>query len=272
MTGAEGDPGAADPAVLTGLAAAGALAAGGAPVIALLGAESTGKTTLCEDLAARFAALPGFGPEAVGRVGESLRHFCDRTGRTPTRDEQAGIAEEQTRRIAQAARRHRVVIADTTAVMTAVYSAFVFGDRSLHPAALAAHRQAVAVTLVTALDLPWVADGHQRDGPHVREPVDRLLRAALREGGIDHAVVGGVGDRRAASAWRALGPLRRHLGWPDGPDDTDATLTPMNAPEEDVDPAGSARRRWRAWCECCADPSAEALGLRSRRPRPPPPG
>src|SRR6516225_9891759 len=87
-------------------------------VIALLGAESTGKTTLAAELATALQA-PG---RRVGIVAEYLREFCERHGRTPRRDEQHGIAQEQTRRIDQAAAEHDIVIADTTALMIAVYS------------------------------------------------------------------------------------------------------------------------------------------------------
>lgn len=225
------------------------------PVVAVLGAESTGKTTLCEALARRFSALPGWAAHDVGLVGEALRQFCERTGRTPTPGEQPGLAELQMQRIAEAARRHRVVIADTSAVMTAVYSVFVFGDRSLQAAAAQAHRGLVDQTLVTALDLPWVPDGHQRDGPHVREPVDRLLRAALGEAGIVHAVIGGQGERRVEAAWRALAPLRRAHGWDTAesaaaPNADDATSSSMQPDPGAATPA----TRWRAWCECCAEP------------------
>ena len=56
-------------------------------VIALLGAESTGKTTLA---AALGVALAAEGRDAVV-VDEYLREFCAREGRTPRRDEQAGL-------------------------------------------------------------------------------------------------------------------------------------------------------------------------------------
>lgn len=241
-----------------------------ARVIAVLGAESTGKTRLCEELALRFASLPGWTAEQVGCVGETLRAFCDREGRTPRPDEQTGIAREHSRRIEWAAQRHRVVIADTSAVMTAVYSLFVFGDRSLHGDALEAHRQGVDVTLVTALDLPWVADGHQRDGPHVREPVDRLLRAALREGGIEHAIVAGVEGARLEAAWRALAPHRRAWGWPAG--GAEVGMPPEAEPADPGAVGAQPRRspRWRAMCECCADPAAERADFSLRRPRPRP--
>ena len=93
-------------------------------VVALLGAESTGKTTLAQELG---QALDARG-ERVAVVGEYLREFCDREARTPRIDEQRDIAAEQTRRIAAAAHTHDIVIADTTALMIAVYSDHVFGD------------------------------------------------------------------------------------------------------------------------------------------------
>jgi nicotinamide riboside kinase len=168
-------------------------------VIAVLGAESTGKTTLCGALGAAFAAE---GHDVVV-VDEYLREFCDRHGRTPLREEQAAIAAEQTRRIEAAAARHAVVIADTTALMIAVYSDHVFGDRTLYASVEQTQRFCEA-TLLTALDLPWQADGHQREGPHVRAPVDAKVRAALGRSGVAYSVIGGVGGARLAAARAAV--------------------------------------------------------------------
>ena len=83
----------------------------------------------------------------------------------------------------------------------------IFGDASLYDEALAAQRR-IDLTLVTALDLPWHADGLIRDGAHVREPVDALLRAALARGGIAATTVAGVGAARAAAALRAIDAAR----------------------------------------------------------------
>src|SRR5450755_754964 len=106
----------------------------GAFVVVLLGAESTGKTTLARELAAALAARG----EIVACVDEYLREFCAGRGRTPRRDEQSGIAAQQSERIAAASARADIVIADTSALMIAVYSELVFGDTSLYAGALAA--------------------------------------------------------------------------------------------------------------------------------------
>ncbi len=173
-------------------------------VVALLGAESTGKTTLARDLGTALARRG----DAVVVVTEFLREFCDAEGRTPRREEQRAIAAEQSHRIEAAAARAEVVVADTTALMIAVYSEIVFGDTGLHAEATAAHRS-YDLTLLTALDLPWLADGLQRDGPHVRTPVDERVQAALREGGIGFTRVGGVGAARLDQALRVVDEERR---------------------------------------------------------------
>lgn len=200
-------------------------------VIAIVGAESTGKTTLAGELQ---AALQRDG-RSVALVGEYLREFCDRHARTPRVDEQAGIAQEQTRRIAAAAETHDIVIADTTALMIAVYSEQVFGDRSLYDSAIEAQR-GCALTLLTALDIPWQADGLQRDGPQVREPVTALVRAALARGGLGYSVVAGTGPARLSHALLAV----RH-----------ALLEPSVLDEARANP------RWQWVCERCGDAACE---------------
>ncbi len=170
-----------------------------ARIIALLGAESTGKTQLASDLAAHLRAQG----MRTAVVGEVLREWCAREGRTPRPEEQMGIAQEQERRVDAAAQDSEFVIADTTALMVAIYSAMLFEDGSLYQFALARQR-GYDLTLVTGLDLPWVADGLQRDGPHVREPVDALVRTALAQAGVPYQVVYGSGNARLAHALDAL--------------------------------------------------------------------
>ncbi|HWH83524.1 MAG TPA: AAA family ATPase, partial [Burkholderiaceae bacterium] len=171
-----------------------------ATVIALLGAESTGKTTLARELA---GALGGAAARVVA-VPEYLREFCDTRGRTPRRDEQRAIAAEQTRRIDAAGRDAAIVIADTTALMIAVYSDQVFGDTGLYADAQADHARGCDLTLLTALDLPWRPDGLQRDGPQVREPVDAKVRAALARAGVGYSVLHGHGAARTQAALAAV--------------------------------------------------------------------
>ncbi len=208
-------------------------------VIALLGAESTGKTTLAAELQAALAT-----PERrVGLVGEYLREFCDQMGRTPRQDEQRAIACEQTRRMGDAAAAFDIVIADTTALMIAVYSDHVFGDTSLYIEASTA-QAACQLTLLTALDLPWLPDGLQRDGPHVRDPVDAKVRAALGAAGLPYCVVAGHGPARLEAA---LAAIERAL----------------NPPPDDTSTAPGTRWRWH--CDRCGDANCERHTLLPRQ-------
>jgi nicotinamide mononucleotide transporter len=105
-------------------------------VIAVLGAESTGKTTLARHWpAARPGDRPGVAPGC--RNGCASGASAKAARRAP--DEQAAIARTQHQRIETAAASHDVVVCDTTALMTAVYSRMVFGDRIARGPALALH-------------------------------------------------------------------------------------------------------------------------------------
>ena len=164
--------------------------------IAIVGAESTGKTRLAIELTAHLQASG----QAAQMVHEYLREWCEREQRTPQASEQRAIAQEQAHRTdAQANPAGSYTVADTTPLMIAVYSDLLFGDLSLYEFALQ-HQRGYDLTLLTGLDMPWVADGLQRDGPHVRPGVDRLVRHALEQAGIAYHVVHGQGGERLARA------------------------------------------------------------------------
>ena len=165
-----------------------------ARLIALLGAECTGKSTLGDALAAHLNA---------GLVPEYLREWCDIHGRTPQRHEQAPIAAEQAARIDAALRQHELVICDTTPLVTAVCSQHYFGDDSLLAAAIAFQRRC-DLTLLCAPDLPWQADGFMRDGPAVRALIDQRLRHALSTHGLPWVDIQGDDTTRLTQALNAL--------------------------------------------------------------------
>lgn len=203
--------------------------------IALLGGESSGKTTLAQALHRHLQEVLHI-PTLL--VSEQLRHWCEAMGRAPRAEEQAARADAQTQRIETARRQPgvRIVIADTTAMVIAAYSELYFNDRSLHPAALAQQR-GYALNLLMGLDLPWVADGLFRDSPAVRDATDAVLRRELQGAGIPFQTVYGQGEARLQQALRSIGnALGETLvvsdpAWPQG------------------------RRPWN--CEKCSDPDCE---------------
>jgi len=172
----------------------------GAPprLICLLGAECTGKTTLAQALAQHFGGL---------WVAEHLRRFCQQEGRTPQAHEQCRIGLAQLRAQRQAlaaARQHgvRLVFCDTSALVTAVYSDFYFADTRLLARARVLQRR-YALTLLLAPDLPWAADGIQRDSRRVQSKIHALLQQALADlPGV--VLIQGRGQARVQAAVAAV--------------------------------------------------------------------
>jgi NadR type nicotinamide-nucleotide adenylyltransferase len=165
--------------------------------VAILGAESTGKSTLAEALAMYYDTV---------WVPEYLREFVEVQGRVPREDDQFGIAREQhAREDAAAAGASRFLFCDTTPLMTAIYSQHYWGRVDAQLAALAASHD-YAFTLVSAPDLPWEPDGLMRDSDEVRQAVHRLLVDTLEQRGIPFLLVRGGITSRLRQAEDELGP------------------------------------------------------------------
>lgn len=163
--------------------------------IAILGAESSGKSTLAAALAAHYHTV---------WVPEYLREFVDTAGRVPREEDQYPIARTQMEREHAAAQRAaRFLFCDTTPLMTALYSKVYWGRVDRQLAALDAVHD-YAVTFVTAPDGPWVPDGLQRESEAVRQSVHRQVMATLGVRRIACTLVAGSLEQRMAQACRVL--------------------------------------------------------------------
>ena len=166
-------------------------------LISVLGAECTGKSTLCTALATI---------ENGRWIAEYVREFCVLYDRPPHHDEQAAIVAEQIRREHIAMRQPGRVFVDSSPLMTAIYSIHYFDDHSLLDAALT-HQRNYAATWVCDTDLPWIADGLIRDSVAVRARCQALLREALHDARIDYTLISGDLATRLAIAHARLGAL-----------------------------------------------------------------
>jgi nicotinamide riboside kinase len=193
--------------------------------IAVLGAECTGKSSLVAALQAHWQARGA----TVVVAHEVLRQWCNQRGRTPLAHEQNAIAQAQAK-LAENTTAADYLIADTSPLMTAIYSDVLFQDPSLYPFALS-HQRVYQHTLVAGLDLPWQADGILRDGPAMRERIDTRLREVLQLEGFAFSLVYGHGPKRLAGALAVLEP--------------GASTVPQ------------AKSNWRWLCDKCSDASCE---------------
>ena len=147
--------------------------------VAVLGAESTGKTTLCRDLAAHFDSL---------WVSEYMRTYLqakwDDEQLTCTWDDLLPIAQGQialenklAKQVTQTSNENRYLFCDTSLFELMVYSHWYYGDcpAALEQAALAHHYDLI---LLTEVDIPWVADD-LRDSPHQRDEISAYFASQL---------------------------------------------------------------------------------------------
>lgn len=164
--------------------------------VAILGAESSGKSTLAEALAAHYGSV---------WVPEYLREFVDTHARVPFESDQYPIARTQrAREDAAAARATRFLFCDTTPLMTALYSRQYWGRVDPQLARLDGSHD-YAWTFVTAPDGPWEPDGLQRESEEVRQKVHRMLVQTLDARAIPYVLLAGSLPERLRQVEALLG-------------------------------------------------------------------
>lgn len=149
--------------------------------VVVIGAESTGKTTLAKRLAEHFDTVwvQEFGREHWERKIAGMKA----TDPPPSwsRDEFVEIAAEQQRREEAMARvANRVLFCDTNAFATGTWHERYHVGRDPRVDAIGA-RDKVDLYLLAAPDVPFVQDGF-RDGEHIREWMDRRFAEQLARG------------------------------------------------------------------------------------------
>lgn len=171
--------------------------------VAILGAESTGKTTLCADLAAYFGSQ--WVPEYMRTY---LQIKWDKEHLTCTWDDLLPIAQGQIelentliKQTAQLPNKNRYLFCDTSLFELMVYANWYYGDcpKALTKAALAHHYDMV---LLTETDVPWVADD-LRDSPHERKEISAYFEEKLIQHNQSFRRIGGDREERVqqVAAW-----------------------------------------------------------------------
>lgn len=168
----------------------------------LIGPECTGKTWLAGELAALYGVpwSREYAREYVDRHGSVLAYSdVEPIARGQEQGEDAAAA----RAVSEAA---PFVVLDTDLVSTAVYSRHYYGGC---PAWIekAAARRLGELYLLHAIDVPWVADGRQRDQPERRQQLFERFRAALDGAGARVVGIRGGWEERRRRAVQAVDGL-----------------------------------------------------------------
>lgn len=143
--------------------------------ICVVGAESTGTTTLCGDLARHYGCdwVPEYGRQFCVERGDDIDWSSadfEHIARRQLSDEAAAVRKS-------ACARKRLLVCDTDALATAVWHERYLGARSPVVERLAAGHS-YDLYILTSDDIPFVQDG-TRDGEHVRGWMTARFRQVL---------------------------------------------------------------------------------------------
>lgn len=170
--------------------------------VAVVGAESTGTTTLAQDLAAHYGCrwVPEYG-----------RAYCDqRLASAPTIEwSSADFVHIATEQLSSeddlAGRGGRLLICDTDALATSIWHERYLGAGSPRVEELATARR-YALYILTADDIPFVQDG-TRDGEHIRGWMTARFRQMLTKRPEPWIEVHGDRTERLAAATATINQM-----------------------------------------------------------------
>ena len=167
--------------------------------VVVFGPESTGKTTLCKDLAAHYKTL--WVPE-FARV--FLQDKWDKKKEACTREDLITIAQGQMRaENAALTKTHKILFCDTNVLVTEIWSETHF-DGYCDPKIIAAVNQVhYDLYLLTGVDIPWEADD-LRDRPNDREGMFEYFKVKLEEQNVAYEYIKGDRENRIKQATTAI--------------------------------------------------------------------
>ncbi|QQL49723.1 AAA family ATPase [Mucilaginibacter ginkgonis] len=162
--------------------------------IAVVGPESTGKSTMSAYLAKHFNTV---------WVPEYARDYCAKLTEPPTWQDEINMFHGQLalekELLPQA---NKILICDTTFITVKIWSDYTFG-RSPQEVIDELARHHYDFYLLLNIDLPWEEDP-LRDFPHMREHFMSVWYKELNDLKVDYRLISGTGQHRYDSAVGAI--------------------------------------------------------------------
>lgn len=173
--------------------------------ICVVGAESTGTTTLAQQLAEHYGTVwvPEYGREYCEKMQAAGVDLWTYKWRSEEFIEIAHRQQEMEDSLAREA--DRLLICDTDVLSTGIWHERYMGFRSSEVEAIAASRRH-DLYLLTDCDLPFIQDG-LRDGETIRQWMTGRFEQVLTETGQRWVKIRGLGRQRLDAAVAEVGKL-----------------------------------------------------------------
>jgi NadR type nicotinamide-nucleotide adenylyltransferase len=166
--------------------------------IAIVGAESTGKTWLCEKLAAHFSTV--WVPEYA------REYFNDSDIYNYTLDDLEIIAKKQLHTEDELINKaSRFLFCDTTLITLKIWSELEFEST---PEFIAGNlnKSKYSYYFITDNQIPWVAD-RLRENKHSRELLFEMNEYEVKKSGVPYSIISGTDEQRLKNAISILDNL-----------------------------------------------------------------
>jgi len=167
--------------------------------IVLFGPESTGKTTISQQLARHYNTVwvPEYAREYLQNKWNNFRKTCENDDLIPIAIGQMKMENDLSKKA------DRVLICDTDLLETKVYSQEYYGGYVDPRLDEAAQTNTYDLYLLTYIDTPWEADD-LRDRPELRLEMFQAFENALKTHGKKYIILKGSRKKRFNKAVKAI--------------------------------------------------------------------
>ncbi len=167
--------------------------------IVLFGPESTGKTTISQQLARHYNTVwvPEYARDYLQNKWNNFRKTCENDDLIPIAIGQMKMENDLSKKA------DRVLICDTDLLETKVYSQEYYGGYVDPRLDEAAQTNTYDLYLLTYIDTPWEADD-LRDRPELRLEMFQAFENALKTHGKKYIILKGSRKKRFNKAVKAI--------------------------------------------------------------------